>query len=195
MSRASSRPHAGRAAGRAGLRRRRGRHRGERQLHARRPADDAELSRRATASRCWHRCREADRMQVYGIELRSRLFLGTAQYPSPAILARAVEAAAAEVVTVSLRRESGAAPGRAGVLVDHPASGRAGAAQHRRLPHGQGGGHHRPDGARAVRHALDQARGDRRPRHAAARRVRLGRGRAHPGGRMASRCSPTPPRT
>ena len=48
-------------------------------------------------------------MQVYGVELRSRLFLGTAQYPSPAILARAVEAAAAEVVTVSLRRESGSA--------------------------------------------------------------------------------------
>jgi thiazole synthase len=48
-------------------------------------------------------------MQVYGVELRSRLFLGTAQYPSPAILARAVEAADAEVVTVSLRRESGAA--------------------------------------------------------------------------------------
>ena len=48
-------------------------------------------------------------MEVYGVELRSRLFLGTAQYPSPAILARAVEAAAVEVVTVSLRRESGAA--------------------------------------------------------------------------------------
>jgi thiazole synthase len=48
-------------------------------------------------------------LTVYGTELRSRLFLGTAQYPSPAILARAVEAAGAEVVTVSLRRESGAA--------------------------------------------------------------------------------------
>jgi thiazole synthase len=51
-------------------------------------------------------------LTVYGTELRSRLFLGTAQYPSPAILARAVEAAGAEVVTVSLRRESGM--GRAG---------------------------------------------------------------------------------
>jgi len=48
-------------------------------------------------------------MQVYGIELRSCLFLGTAQYPSPAVLARAVEASGADVVTVSLRRESGAA--------------------------------------------------------------------------------------
>ena len=47
-------------------------------------------------------------LRVYGAELRSRLFLGTAQYPSPAVLAKAVEAAAVEVVTVSLRRESGA---------------------------------------------------------------------------------------
>jgi thiazole synthase len=46
-------------------------------------------------------------MQVYGTELGSRLLLGTAQYPSPAILAAAVQAAGAEVVTVSLRRESG----------------------------------------------------------------------------------------
>jgi thiazole synthase len=47
-------------------------------------------------------------MQVYGTELGSRLLLGTAQYPSPAVLAAAVQAARAEVVTVSLRRESGA---------------------------------------------------------------------------------------
>jgi len=42
----------------------------------------------------------------YGIELSNRLMLGTAQYPSPAILAEAVRAAGVEVVTVSLRRES-----------------------------------------------------------------------------------------
>ena len=47
-------------------------------------------------------------LRVYGIELRSRLFLGTAQYPSPAVLAKAVEAAGVEVVTVALRREAGA---------------------------------------------------------------------------------------
>jgi thiazole synthase len=35
------------------------------------------------------------------------LFLGTAQYPSPAVLAESVKACGAEVVTVSLRRESG----------------------------------------------------------------------------------------
>jgi thiazole synthase len=44
---------------------------------------------------------------AYGVELGSRLLLGTAGYPSPAILADAVRASGAEVVTVSLRRESG----------------------------------------------------------------------------------------
>ena len=42
----------------------------------------------------------------YGVELANRLMLGTAQYPSPAILAEAVRAAGVEVVTVSLRREA-----------------------------------------------------------------------------------------
>jgi thiazole synthase len=46
-------------------------------------------------------------MDVYGTKLTSRLLLGTSQYPSPAILADAVRAAGSEVVTVSLRRESG----------------------------------------------------------------------------------------
>ena len=48
----------------------------------------------------------------YGVELRSRLLLGTARYPSPAVLERAIKASGAEVVTVSLRREGGS--GRAG---------------------------------------------------------------------------------
>lgn len=51
-------------------------------------------------------------LNIYGVELKSRLLLGTAQYPSPTILARAVEASQTEIVTVSLRRESG--EGRAG---------------------------------------------------------------------------------
>ena len=42
----------------------------------------------------------------YGIALQNRLMLGTAQYPSPAILAEAVCRSAVEVVTVSLRREA-----------------------------------------------------------------------------------------
>ena len=45
-------------------------------------------------------------MQVYGVTLASRLLLGTSQYPSPTILAEAVRASGADVVTVSLRREA-----------------------------------------------------------------------------------------
>ncbi len=44
--------------------------------------------------------------------LRSRLFLGTAQYPSPDILRAAIEAAAPGLLTVSLRRESAAGKGQ-----------------------------------------------------------------------------------
>src|SRR5579859_2207275 len=46
-------------------------------------------------------------LKLYGTELTSRLLLGTARYPSPAVLTEAVRAARVEVVTVSLRRESG----------------------------------------------------------------------------------------
>lgn len=46
-------------------------------------------------------------LRLYDVDLASRLLLGTAQYPSPAILAGAVRASGTEVVTVSLRRESG----------------------------------------------------------------------------------------
>ena len=42
---------------------------------------------------------------LYGVKLRSRLMLGTSQYPSPAILAEAARASGAEILTVSLRRE------------------------------------------------------------------------------------------
>lgn len=41
----------------------------------------------------------------YGTTLQNRLMLGTAQYPSPAILRAAIAASGAEVITVSLRRE------------------------------------------------------------------------------------------
>jgi thiazole synthase len=51
---------------------------------------------------------QSDALSLYGVSLSSRLIVGTAQYPSPAILREAVEAAKAEIVTVSLRRESGA---------------------------------------------------------------------------------------
>lgn len=46
-------------------------------------------------------------MQFYGVEMASRLLLGTAGYPSPAVLAQAVRASGTGVVTVSLRREAG----------------------------------------------------------------------------------------
>ncbi|MFC5583221.1 thiazole synthase [Rhodanobacter terrae] len=46
-------------------------------------------------------------MNLYGIEVASRLWLGTARYPSPAILGDAVRASGTDIVTVSLRRESG----------------------------------------------------------------------------------------
>src|ERR687895_1378942 len=45
-------------------------------------------------------------LSVYGVELASRLLLGTAQYPSPQVLREAVKASRAGVVTVALRRES-----------------------------------------------------------------------------------------
>ena len=43
----------------------------------------------------------------YGIEVTSRLMLGTAQYPSPAILAEAFRRSGAGIATVSVRREAG----------------------------------------------------------------------------------------
>ncbi len=45
--------------------------------------------------------------RFYGVELSSRLMLGTARFPSPAILSQAIRVSATEVATVSLRRESG----------------------------------------------------------------------------------------
>ena len=45
-------------------------------------------------------------LQLYGQTVQSRLLLGTAQYPSPQVLADSVRAAAVDVVTVSLRRET-----------------------------------------------------------------------------------------
>lgn len=45
-------------------------------------------------------------LTLYGTEIRSRLLLGTSRYPSPAVLAEAVKASDAQIVTVSLRREA-----------------------------------------------------------------------------------------
>jgi len=51
-------------------------------------------------------------LNFYGKQFTSRLLVGTALYPSPAIMQGAIRASGAEIVTVSLRRE--AADGKAG---------------------------------------------------------------------------------
>ncbi len=51
-------------------------------------------------------------LTLYGKTFTSRLLIGTALYPSPAIMQQAIRASGAQVVTVSLRRES--AGGKAG---------------------------------------------------------------------------------
>ena len=51
-------------------------------------------------------------MNLYGQEIPSRLLIGTALYPSPAVMEASILASGAGIVTVSLRRE--AAGGRAG---------------------------------------------------------------------------------
>lgn len=45
-------------------------------------------------------------LELYGQKISSRLLLGTALYPSPAIMAEAIRASGADIVTVSLRRET-----------------------------------------------------------------------------------------
>ena len=45
-------------------------------------------------------------VEFYGQKVASRLLMGTALYPSPDILQKAVRASKAEIVTVSLRREA-----------------------------------------------------------------------------------------
>ena len=51
-------------------------------------------------------------LNFYGREFTSRLLVGTALYPSPAIMQGAIRASGAQIVTVSLRREAGG--GKAG---------------------------------------------------------------------------------
>ena len=51
-------------------------------------------------------------MRLYGQDFASRLMIGTALYPSPAVMEDALRASGAGIVTVSLRREAGG--GKAG---------------------------------------------------------------------------------
>ena len=98
---------------------------------------------------------------LYGEAISSRLLLGTAGYPSPAILASAVKASGAEIVTVSLRRE--AAGGKLGerfldIIKD---LGVRVSSQHGRMSNCERSNNDSPDGARAFRNRLGEARGHR----------------------------------
>lgn len=53
-----------------------------------------------------------DTFTIKDATLTSRLFLGTAQYPSPQILQKSIEAAQPGMITVSLRRENAAGKGQ-----------------------------------------------------------------------------------
>ncbi|MGL6159678.1 MULTISPECIES: thiazole synthase [unclassified Microbulbifer] len=48
----------------------------------------------------------ADLLKLYGATFDSRLLIGTALYPSPAIMRESVEASGAQIITLSLRRQS-----------------------------------------------------------------------------------------
>jgi len=45
-----------------------------------------------------------DTLQIDGVQLHSRFLLGTAGYPSPQVLAQAIDAAGTQIVTVGLKR-------------------------------------------------------------------------------------------
>ena len=53
-----------------------------------------------------------DQWNIKDTALTSRLFLGTATYPSPDALAKAIESAQPGMLTVSLRRENAAGKGQ-----------------------------------------------------------------------------------
>ena len=111
-----------------------------------------------------------DTLTIAGRTLRSRLLLGTGGFPSLELMAEAIAASGSELVTVALRRVESRRQG----LADRRARrrGRGAAAEHRRLPHRARRGAHGQARPRGVRHRLDQAGGDRRRGHAAARRAR-----------------------
>jgi thiazole synthase ThiGH ThiG subunit len=92
-------------------------------------------------------------LNFYGKSFSSRLLIGTALYPSPAIMQGAIRASGANIVTVSLRRE--AAGGKSGdALVADPRLSVTVLPKHDRLPQRARGGDHRKAGARIVRHVL-----------------------------------------
>lgn len=53
----------------------------------------------------------ADKVNIYGTELFSRLFIGSALYPSPQVMKESIQTSGAEVVTVSVSRQNPAQSG------------------------------------------------------------------------------------
>ncbi|SDJ55739.1 thiazole synthase [Microbulbifer yueqingensis] len=47
-----------------------------------------------------------DKLKIYGREFSSRFLIGTALYPSPAIMSESIAVSGAEIVTLSLRRQN-----------------------------------------------------------------------------------------
>ena len=46
------------------------------------------------------------KLTIYGQEFDNRLLIGSALYPSPAIMKEAVQASGAQIITLSLRRQT-----------------------------------------------------------------------------------------
>ena len=155
-------------------------HRAERRFRRGAARASAPRSPRATGSKCWRRCRGAECSSSMAPRCSSRLLLGTARYPSPAVLTAAVRAAGCEVVTVALRRESaGERAGQGFWSLIRELGVRV-------LPN-TAGCHSVKEAVTTAHMArevfgtpLDQARSHRRRRYAAAGRVRAHRGGAHP---------------
>ncbi len=86
-------------------------------------------------------------LTLYGREVSSRLLLGTARYPSPAVLADAVRASNTDILTISLRRETagGKKGGQFFELIRQ--TGSLHSAQYGWLPYREGSGADGQDGA------------------------------------------------
>gem|GEM_PF-3646727 len=89
-------------------------------------------------------------VSFYGVNVTNPLLLGTAQYPSPAVLAAAIRASGVEVVTASLRREAGGGQRRLKFLGINQGLTGKGFAQYGRLLLGKRSGNNRPSGAGSV---------------------------------------------
>ena len=75
----------------------------------------------------------AEPLKVYGVELKSRLLLGTSKYPSLDVMAKSVRAAGRRGRHGLGAARVGAVSRGPGLLAHHPRARRARAAEHRRL--------------------------------------------------------------